>query len=268
VSRNLHLPAVRRGDDGRVWIVLPILAAALVVLVWLGRRAGKREPLPAQVGTAPAGAPRAPERVAPFAERLAPAAAPGTASGAVAASGAAAGGGRARSPVPVATTDESGTESARDLAAAAPDLAAWASDLAGDTGEIGEAIARAGDLASASPTLKRDGGTAAGETPDLTTPTAAPAEGPTGVAPEGEANGETVPIPTPAEESTEVSNVGEGWIRGDGSSGCPEDFPIKGNASSRIYHLQGEPSYGATVPDLCFATEEAAAALGYRPRKR
>lgn len=49
---------------------------------------------------------------------------------------------------------------------------------------------------------------------------------------------------------------------------CPDEFPIKGNASSRIYHKPGESSYEATNPEICFATDEVAVSMGYRPRKR
>ena len=58
------------------------------------------------------------------------------------------------------------------------------------------------------------------------------------------------------------------WVEGDGSPNCPDEFPIKGNANSRIYHLPGEPSYERTIAELCFATEEDAAAAGYRPRSK
>lgn len=58
------------------------------------------------------------------------------------------------------------------------------------------------------------------------------------------------------------------WVKGDGSPDCPADHPIKGNANSRIYHMPGEPSYERTIPELCFATEEDAAAAGYRPRAK
>jgi len=58
------------------------------------------------------------------------------------------------------------------------------------------------------------------------------------------------------------------WVEGDGTPTCPDDFPIKGNANSRIYHLPGESSYERTVPELCFATEEDAAAAGYRARAK
>jgi hypothetical protein len=59
----------------------------------------------------------------------------------------------------------------------------------------------------------------------------------------------------------------EGWVQGDGTSNCPEDYPIKGNANSRIYHKPGEPSYEQTIPEICFADEDVASQLGYRPRK-
>lgn len=48
---------------------------------------------------------------------------------------------------------------------------------------------------------------------------------------------------------------------------CPEGFPIKGNASSRIYHVPGGRSYDRTIPERCYATPEAAAADGFRPAK-
>lgn len=58
-----------------------------------------------------------------------------------------------------------------------------------------------------------------------------------------------------------------GWVKGDGSPSCPENYPIKGNANSRIYHLPGSPTYDQTIPEMCFADEDSAALLGYRPRK-
>ncbi len=75
-------------------------------------------------------------------------------------------------------------------------------------------------------------------------------------------------VPAPAEPATTPSAEGNGWIHAPADGGCPERYPIKGNASSRIYHLPGEPSYEATNPEICFASEEAATALGYRPRRR
>lgn len=59
----------------------------------------------------------------------------------------------------------------------------------------------------------------------------------------------------------------EHWVKGDGSATCPEGYPVKGNANSRIYHRPGEPSYEQTIPEVCFANEEEAQLAGYRPRK-
>lgn len=61
---------------------------------------------------------------------------------------------------------------------------------------------------------------------------------------------------------------GEGYIRlNNGEHSCPAEFPIKGNANSHIYHLPGQPSYDATIPEFCFSTEEIAQSMGFRPRK-
>ena len=62
--------------------------------------------------------------------------------------------------------------------------------------------------------------------------------------------------------------VPTGAVAGDGTHACPPDFPIKGNASSMIYHQPGQPSYDRTVPEFCFASEHDAEAAGYRPPKR
>jgi hypothetical protein len=46
---------------------------------------------------------------------------------------------------------------------------------------------------------------------------------------------------------------------------CPPDFPIKGNLPSRVYHLPGQPTFERTIPELCFADEDAAMSAGFRP---
>lgn len=56
-------------------------------------------------------------------------------------------------------------------------------------------------------------------------------------------------------------------VAGDGSRECPDGFPIKGNASSNIYHMPGGRSYDQTIPEVCFASEDDAAAAGYRASK-
>jgi len=61
---------------------------------------------------------------------------------------------------------------------------------------------------------------------------------------------------------------GSRWVKGDGSATCPDEHPIKGNASSRIYHLPGESSYARTIPQICFATEDDAKSAGFRARAR
>jgi hypothetical protein len=54
------------------------------------------------------------------------------------------------------------------------------------------------------------------------------------------------------------------WIRGDGSHACPEGFPIKGNRSSMIAHSPESRYFNSTIPEVCFATAEAAQSQGYR----
>jgi trigger factor len=81
--------------------------------------------------------------------------------------------------------------------------------------------------------------------------------------------------PAPAEEaSAEATDAAEnddlpaGAVAGDGSNDCPSGYPIKGNASSLIYHVENDSTYAATIPEVCFATEDVATAAGYRPTKR
>ena len=49
---------------------------------------------------------------------------------------------------------------------------------------------------------------------------------------------------------------------------CPPTHLIKGNAGSGIYHIPGGTSYARTVPERCYATEDAAQADGFRKAKR
>jgi hypothetical protein len=65
----------------------------------------------------------------------------------------------------------------------------------------------------------------------------------------------------------EVVHVSE-FIPTDGAHDCPEDYPIKGNSRSNIYHLPGGASYNLTIPNICFSTEEAAQAAGYRATRQ
>ncbi len=50
-------------------------------------------------------------------------------------------------------------------------------------------------------------------------------------------------------------------------SDCPPDYPVKGNASSGIYHVPGGGYYDVTNPEECFATEADAVVGGYRASK-
>ncbi|MGM7697381.1 cell wall-binding repeat-containing protein [Microbacterium sp. A84] len=52
----------------------------------------------------------------------------------------------------------------------------------------------------------------------------------------------------------------DGWT-------CPTWAPIKGNASSMIYHVPGGAFYEKTNPEECFANEGAAQRAGYRKSK-
>lgn len=69
-----------------------------------------------------------------------------------------------------------------------------------------------------------------------------------------------------AERSGNLPAEGEGtdWFAGDGTNEVPEGFPIKGNASSLIYHPESSPSYDNTIAEVYFATPEAAEQAGYR----
>lgn len=49
---------------------------------------------------------------------------------------------------------------------------------------------------------------------------------------------------------------------------CPSWAPIKGNASSMIYHMPYGAYYSKTNPEECFRTEAAAVKAGYRKSKR
>jgi len=64
-----------------------------------------------------------------------------------------------------------------------------------------------------------------------------------------------------------AGDLPKGAVAGSGEHDCPEGFPIKGNASSMIYHLPGSSSFDRTIPEMCFATEEDAIAAGYRASK-
>src|SRR6185312_13937025 len=57
-------------------------------------------------------------------------------------------------------------------------------------------------------------------------------------------------------------------VYGTGSYNCPAGYPIKGNASSMIYHVPGGAFYSRTNPEECFSSTAAARSHGYRASKR
>jgi hypothetical protein len=77
--------------------------------------------------------------------------------------------------------------------------------------------------------------------------------------------------PQPASSDLAVEettmDVPAGAIRGTGAVACPPEYPVKGNAQSKIYHTQASRVYEQTIAEYCFATVEAAEAAGYRAPK-
>ncbi len=66
-----------------------------------------------------------------------------------------------------------------------------------------------------------------------------------------------------------AADIPAGAVRGDGGTEPPAGYPVKGNASSMIYHLPSFPSYKSTKAEFYFASEEDAINAGYRaPGKR
>jgi hypothetical protein len=49
---------------------------------------------------------------------------------------------------------------------------------------------------------------------------------------------------------------------------CPPENPIKGNLPSRIFHRPDQPTYERTIPEICFASEAAAMAAGFRAARK
>ena len=70
-----------------------------------------------------------------------------------------------------------------------------------------------------------------------------------------------------APEAAAASDVPAGAVRGDGTATCPDEFPVKGNASSMLYHSPGSPAYNRTIPEFCFTSTDAAEAAGFSPTR-
>jgi large subunit ribosomal protein L17 len=81
---------------------------------------------------------------------------------------------------------------------------------------------------------------------------------------EAVAEAETVGTSTVEESSAADAPYGEGSHAplADASE-APEGFPIKGNDSSKLYHVPGSAFYDRTVAEVWFATPEAAEAAGF-----
>ncbi|MGN6673817.1 MAG: sunset domain-containing protein [Thermomicrobiales bacterium] len=88
------------------------------------------------------------------------------------------------------------------------------------------------------------------------TPTSPP---PTATRPAPNTPTATAPVAVPASGSGRAAPQGRN---------CPPGYPIKGNQGKEwIYHTPQSRSYGATIPEDCFATEQDAKDAGYRPAK-
>lgn len=80
--------------------------------------------------------------------------------------------------------------------------------------------------------------------------------------------------PTPAPPVTDANAVAptaaaaEPWVEPTADGGCPDGYPVKAKASSRIYHVPGGVLYDRSIADRCYASPEAAEADGYRASLR
>ncbi len=79
----------------------------------------------------------------------------------------------------------------------------------------------------------------------------------------GETDGEDASAEPPALEG----DSGEGWVKGDGENTVPDGYPLKGNASSRIYHTEDSRFYENTIAEYYFASPEVAESFGFRAPK-
>ncbi|MEJ7900238.1 MAG: trigger factor [Thermomicrobiales bacterium] len=78
---------------------------------------------------------------------------------------------------------------------------------------------------------------------------------------------ESAVVDTEASAGDDASSEDEefaGAVRGDGTADAPDDYPIKGNADSMIYHAPDSGSYANTIAEWHFATEDDAVNAGFR----
>lgn len=172
-------------------------------------------------------------------------------------------------PKPIDPKEVEAAEIAAEEAAAQEYRAAEAAAAAAEEAAAAEAAAA---LAAAA-TPVADTEAAAVEADDVAVEDAATNEAAADAA--GEAEASTAPMGIVAQVADEASDAAEaaedeipaGAIRGVESGECPEDYPVKGNQSSKLYHTPGSPFYDRTIPEFCFASVEAAEAAGFSPTK-
>lgn len=75
---------------------------------------------------------------------------------------------------------------------------------------------------------------------------------------------ETQEAEAPASADATEAPFGEGSHAPLEDGSQPEGFPIKGNASSKLYHVPGSSHYERTTAEVWFASEEAAEAAGFQ----
>ena len=69
--------------------------------------------------------------------------------------------------------------------------------------------------------------------------------------------------PASASTPVEATPLPAGAVHSGGQVDCPPDFPIKGNAQSKIYHTLESRVYAQTIAEYCFASVETAEAAGF-----
>ena len=67
----------------------------------------------------------------------------------------------------------------------------------------------------------------------------------------------------PADETVDRPELPDGAVTAPEDGSIPEDYPIKGNANSMLYHQPGGRYYDVTIAEVFFDTPEHAEAAGY-----
>jgi len=155
-------------------------------------------------------------------------------------------------------------ESAEAPEAAAPEAVVEAPEAAAPEAVVEAPEAAAPEAVAESPEAAAP--EAVTEAPEAATPEAVAEDAP--VVEEAVDSSEALGNAATPVEATEAPAAEQtGWVRGDGTTSCPDGYPIKGNESSKIYHVSTGRSYDMTESEICFATEEDAVAAGYRAAK-